>query len=143
MRYRVCLALTALLLCGTLPGCGPKGGTGGARGGNGGGSSTTSGGPESTVAGLSLAEARKKHPTAILRRGMAPQTYSRAVPAGAERVAYGGKKLLAWLARPSGDGRHPAVLWAHAGLALTENDFNEARPFLDAGFVVLAPAWRG
>jgi dipeptidyl aminopeptidase/acylaminoacyl peptidase len=54
-----------------------------------------------------------------------------------------GRQLLAWLAKPAGNGPHPAVLWAHGGWALGGGDFDDVKPFVDAGYVVLLPAWRG
>jgi dipeptidyl aminopeptidase/acylaminoacyl peptidase len=35
------------------------------------------------------------------------------------------------------------VLWAHGGFALAAADFEDARPFVDAGYVLMTPTWRG
>ncbi|MGV3720043.1 MAG: alpha/beta hydrolase family protein [Actinomycetota bacterium] len=90
-----------------------------------------------------LVEARRARPTRLFRRGPAPQDYDNQAPPGVERVTYGRRKLPAWLARPSGRGPHPAVLWAHGGFALAAADFEDARPFVAAGFVLMTPTWRG
>jgi dipeptidyl aminopeptidase/acylaminoacyl peptidase len=73
------------------------------------------------------------------------EAYESAVPQGANQLAYksAGRELLAWLARPTGNGPFPAVLYAHAGYSLGAGDYAAIRPFVDAGFVVLLPAWRG
>jgi len=90
-----------------------------------------------------LVQARKAHPTQLTQRGPSPQQYDQEVPPGVERVTFGRSGLFAWIARPAGAGPHPAVLWAHGGFALGAGDFEDVRPFVNAGFVVMTPAWRG
>jgi dipeptidyl aminopeptidase/acylaminoacyl peptidase len=93
--------------------------------------------------GLSLAEARRKHPTRLIHPGPSPQPYDSAAPPDVETVTFGHQHLRAWLATPGGPGRHPAVLFAHGGFALGSGDFDDVRPFVQAGYVVMVPAWRG
>lgn len=62
-------------------------------------------------------------------------------------------ELAALLSKNPGDGkRHPAVLWAHGGFGGLSSYYWEPQPatndqtpkaLLDAGFVVMLPAWRG
>lgn len=61
------------------------------------------------------------------------------------RYASGELELLAWLARPSpaAKGPAPGLVYFHGAFALTPKDLAAVQPFLDAGFVVLMPAWRG
>ena len=94
---------------------------------------------------ISLRQARKAHAAKLLKKGPAPQRFTNRVPDGVTRVTYRseGRELLAWLARPQGRGPFPAVLYAHGGWALGAGDFEEARAFVDEGFAVLLPAWRG
>jgi len=93
----------------------------------------------------SLRRARETHRTKLLNKGPSLQPHSDVLPAGVTRVTYKseGRELLAWLARPKGKGPFPAVLYAHGGFALGKADFDDAKPFLDANFIVLLPAWRG
>lgn len=99
----------------------------------------------SLIGTQSLREARQKFTTHLLIHGPAPQDYADEVPGGVQKVTYTshGRSLLAWLAVPSTPGPHPAVLFAHGGFSLGAGDYEDARPFVDAGFVVLLPAWRG
>jgi dipeptidyl aminopeptidase/acylaminoacyl peptidase len=41
------------------------------------------------------------------------------------------------------DGKRPAVLFLHGGWGFDEGDWEHARPFQEAGYVVLAPMLRG
>jgi dipeptidyl aminopeptidase/acylaminoacyl peptidase len=94
---------------------------------------------------LSLAQARKQHPTRLIRQGPAPQPYDDSTPPDVQRIRYSsaGRQLMAWLASPATAGLHPAVLFAHGGFALGEGDWEDVRPFVQAGFVVLLPTYRG
>jgi len=125
-------ALLGLLLAAStlLAGCRPR---------LGGGAATA---PLPTDA-LPLAQARAQHPTRLLRTGPSPQSYDAEVPPGVRRVTFGRRKLFAWVAQPAAAGRRPALLFAHGGWSLGASDFEDVRPFVDAGFVVMAPAWRG
>lgn len=102
---------------------------------------------------LPLLEARERAQLTTLpkRLGIAAQ-----LPEDApfERIAYaaGEVELQGFLTRDPGDGqRHPAVLWVEGGFGgpsvvwerrPVDND-QSAMDFVDAGFVVFAPAFRG
>lgn len=91
--------------------------------------------------------ARSAHPTRLTRIGPSPQPAPRdlAPPDGVEEVVYpsGALALKGWLATPR-DGRplHPAVVFLHGGFAFAQDDFDMARPFLDAGYTVFCPWMR-
>jgi dipeptidyl aminopeptidase/acylaminoacyl peptidase len=92
--------------------------------------------------------ARGKFRTNLLRKGPAPQRWQPAkAPPGVLEVEYrsGGLKLKAWTHRPAGDpaSKHPAVLYLHGGWAFGEDDWEQAQPLRDAGFVVMVPLLRG
>jgi dipeptidyl aminopeptidase/acylaminoacyl peptidase len=44
---------------------------------------------------------------------------------------------------PRNGQKHPAVLFLHGGFALGADDWEQTRPYRDAGYVVLEPALRG
>ena len=92
-----------------------------------------------------LVEARSEHKTKLITQGPSWQDFDNAVPNKAEVVEFpsGKLKLFGWFAKPEGDGPFPAVLHAHGGFALGAQDFDDVRPYLDAGFAVFVPAWRG
>ena len=64
-----------------------------------------------------------------------------------QRVEYDsdGMTLAAVLYKPDTDTkiRKPAVVYLHGGFALHTSGLKITKPFVDAGFVVLAPSWRG
>ena len=67
-------------------------------------------------------------------------------PAGVTEVEYasGPLRLKAWVNRPPKDNpRRPAVVFVHGGFAFGTPDWEMARPYRDAGYVVLAPILRG
>ena len=92
-----------------------------------------------------LTELKKEHKTELVKAGPSPQEYSNAPPVGAEVVHYesDGRKLLAWVMKPKIEGKRPAVLFAHGGDALGAEDANSILPFLNTGFLVILPSWRG
>ena len=96
---------------------------------------------------IPLSKFRQEHPTHLKVVGRAPQHGDslESPPAGAQYVQFTSEagKLGAWLIKPTGGGKHPAVLWAHGGFALGPQDLEVVRPFVNAGFVVMLPAWRG
>jgi dienelactone hydrolase len=93
------------------------------------------------------AQVRKSFRTQLLRHGPAPQAWEPArPPRGVTEVQYpsGNLRLKAWLQRPAGDDKkRPAVLFLHGGWAFGEDDWIMARPFLDAGYVLMTPILRG
>jgi dienelactone hydrolase len=92
-------------------------------------------------------QARSAFHTRLVRQGPAPQRGAGlAAPPGAVAKGYtsGGLQLTAWASPAPPDGqKHPAVLFLHGGFALGADDWDQTRPYRDAGFVVLEPALRG
>jgi dienelactone hydrolase len=93
------------------------------------------------------AQARQHFQTKLVRRGPAPQQWRmERAPLGAKEMEYvsGGLRLRAWASEPPRDGgRRPAVLFLHGGFAFGADDWEQTRPFRDAGFVVMTPMLRG
>src|SRR5262245_4349555 len=93
------------------------------------------------------ARARAGFRTKLVRKGPAPQGWSPLEPpAGVTEVEYpsGELRLKAWVNRPPDEKRqHPAVLFLHGGFAFGKGDWDQTKPYRDAGFVVLAPMLRG
>ncbi len=127
MRSYSCLLL---LLCSSLvlQGCTRK--------------SVNQGGTNSTYLDL-----RKSHTTVLTHRGPAPQEWEDvSVPEGITQVLYpsGSLTLKAWLAKPrNAQSTAPAVVYFHGGFAFGTEEFSDCQPFLDAGFVVMIPTFRG
>jgi dipeptidyl aminopeptidase/acylaminoacyl peptidase len=92
-------------------------------------------------------KARAHFHTRLLRAGPAPQPYKPlSVPDGVAEVRYPSAPLMlkAWIYKPEGtQGRLPAVLFLHGGHAFDMGDWQTAQPYRDAGFVVMAPMFRG
>jgi dienelactone hydrolase len=92
------------------------------------------------------AEARARFRTRLIRRGPAPQAWQREpLPPGVEEVEYvsGDLRLKAWVDRPAGGPARPAVLFLHGGFAFGADDWQQAQPYRDAGFVTMLPWLRG
>lgn len=93
-------------------------------------------------------EARREHPTHLVRRGAAPQEFEDATPDGVEVVHYRSDvgELLGWVLQPRHTApgtRLPTMVYAHGGFALGEGDLHTAELFADAGMLVFLPAVRG
>lgn len=98
------------------------------------------------IATTDLAADRAAFQTRLLYQGPSPQRYqNEPPPAGVEEVTYpsGDLALKAWFGRPPGEGATPAVVFAHGGFAFGGEDFDMARPYLDAGYAVITPWSRG
>jgi predicted Zn finger-like uncharacterized protein len=94
------------------------------------------------------AEARKKFKTKLLEQNPSPQPWDVVeAPAGVTELEYVSEelRLKAWVSSSPGAGteKKPAVLFLHSGLAFGEDDWDEAKPFRDSGFVVMIPMLRG
>ena len=93
-----------------------------------------------------LASVRRGFITKLNSRGPAPQAYEEATPPpGVKEMYYtsGNLQLKAWLSEDPGDGKkHPAVVYLHGGWAFAPIDWQDAAPFVDAGFVLLMPMLR-
>lgn len=91
---------------------------------------------------------RANFKTKLIKRGPAPKDFVAAKPpVGAHEIFYpsGKLKLKAWVQSPPvrRGAKLPAVVFFHGEFAFTANDFKNCKPFLDAGFVVMAPMLRG
>jgi dienelactone hydrolase len=100
--------------------------------------------PEQTT---DYADARKVHRTKLLSSGPAPQDWvPETPPPGVSEITYpsGPLQLKAWInSPPPGAVRKPAVLFLHGGFAFGSDDWDQAQPFRDAGYVVMIPMLRG
>lgn len=94
---------------------------------------------------VSLMEARKAHTPQFTVKAKAPQPHTGVIPPGAQQVYYQSEKkdLKGWLFSHKFEGKRPAILYAHSGYALDKHDAKAIKPFLDAGYVVFLPSWRG
>jgi dienelactone hydrolase len=92
------------------------------------------------------ADARKTFKTKLVRKDEAPQDWVDVQPpAGVTEVTYtsDGQKLKAWVNPPAaGDAPKPAVLFLHGGFAFGSEDWDQCKPFRDAGFVTMTPLLR-
>ncbi|MBI3439820.1 MAG: prolyl oligopeptidase family serine peptidase [Proteobacteria bacterium] len=104
-----------------------------------------------TPSGLRIASSdnaadRVSFRTRLLVSGPSPQRYENsAPPSGVEQIEYtsGDLTLKAWVGRPvTNSDNLAAVVFAHGGFAFGAEDFEMARPYLDAGFVVITPMVR-
>lgn len=102
-------------------------------------------GPIASLEG-DYAELRKTFRTTLIQRGPAPQEWDPlTTPPGADRVDYqsGPLTLAAFVDKPNGTERRPAVLFLHGGFAFGDGDWEMAQPFRDAGYIVMMPVLRG
>jgi fermentation-respiration switch protein FrsA (DUF1100 family) len=103
----------------------------------------------STAAAQSYLDRRTAFKTHLIHKGHSPQPFKvQSPPAGVREVVYpsGQLALKAWVALPAGassDKKVPGVVFFHGGYAFGAGDFEDARPFLDAGFAVMTPTLRG
>ncbi len=92
-------------------------------------------------------ERRAGFQTRIRNPGPAPQEYEVAhAPAGVEEIIYNSGELVlkAWVRRSEAEPeRRPALVFFHGGFAFGGGDLEVCRPFVDAGYVVMAPMLRG
>lgn len=103
----------------------------------------------SAVGQTSYIEDWKEFRTTLIRK---EKSFQKAEPLengrnGFELVEYSsdGMKLKALLKKggASASDKRPAVVYLHGGFALTYGQLEYTKTFSDAGFVVLAPSWRG
>ena len=108
---------------------------------------TSSGGSQAGPQSGDLAAARKNFATRLRVRGPAPQEFENAPPpTGVREVEFasGDLKLKGWLSAAAADGkRRPAVVYLHGGFAFAPEDWRDAAPFAEAGFVLFMPMLRG
>jgi dienelactone hydrolase len=106
--------------------------------------------PDISIQTQDYATARKDFATKLLIKGPAPfqdHCTDSAPPDGVSEVRYksGSLELKAWInapAKPTGQ-KLQAVLFLHGGFCLDSDHWNVAKPFRDAGFVVMMPSMRG
>jgi dipeptidyl aminopeptidase/acylaminoacyl peptidase len=94
----------------------------------------------------SLAVARQTFVTQLRVRGPAPQSYQdETPPQKVQQVEYpsGNLKLKGWLSQNSGNGgKQPAIVYLHGGWSFGADDWQDAAPFTQAGFVLFMPMLR-
>jgi dipeptidyl aminopeptidase/acylaminoacyl peptidase len=90
---------------------------------------------------------RSSFQTRLLFEGPSPQRSEMPkTPDGVREAAYrsGDMNLKTWIAMPEQSrARSPAVIFLHGGFAFGADDFDMARPYLTAGYVVATPILRG
>jgi dipeptidyl aminopeptidase/acylaminoacyl peptidase len=95
-----------------------------------------------------LQQFRVAHPTVLTQHGPPPKVWQDPtpleLPAGVQEVTYesDGLKLKAWLSAIPEGQLHSAVVFCHGGFWFGNDDWAVLKPFLDAGFVVMAPRVR-
>jgi dienelactone hydrolase len=99
--------------------------------------------------GKTFDEWHASFPTKLTRTGPSPQDYdpTEQPPENVTQVTYpsGTLNLKAWVHRPPGvEEPRPALVYFHGGFAFGGEDLTEScAPFMEAGFVVMAPMLRG
>lgn len=92
------------------------------------------------------AQARAHFHTHLTKLIPSPQSYQRLqLPEGVREITFpsGPFRLRAWFnPPPAGRARVPAVLFVHGGFSFDLEDWIQALPFRDAGFVVMTPILR-
>jgi len=90
--------------------------------------------------------ARSHFHTRLLRKGPPPDKGAPVVPPqGVTEIVYpsGALRLKAWVSQPvHSERRSPAVLFLHGGFEFTKDDWEQSKPYRDAGFIVLTPMLR-
>lgn len=90
---------------------------------------------------------RDEFRTNLLVKTKAPQDYEDEIPPdNVSEIAYEseGRSLKAWISKkPNDQEKHPAVVYAHGGFAFGQEDWDDIKPYLDAGFIVMMPSFRG
>jgi dipeptidyl aminopeptidase/acylaminoacyl peptidase len=94
----------------------------------------------------SLADARQAFVTKLRVRSPAPQSYQdETPPPNVQQVEYasGNLQLKGWLSQNSGNGKkQPAIVYLHGGWSFGADDWQDAAPFTQAGFVLFMPMLR-
>lgn len=81
-----------------------------------------------------------------MAKGPAPQQYAQlTVPASAREITYtsDGMNLKGWLSRNRRGAKSPGLVFVHGGFAFSSADWEQTKPFREAGYVVLSPMLRG
>ena len=102
--------------------------------------------PGAEVQSEDYAAARSRFQTKLLRQGPPPDKGSPiSPPQDVSEVVYssGDLRLKAWVSRPAHpDRKSSAVLFLHGGFEFTKGDWEQSKPYRDAGFIVLTPMLR-
>jgi len=103
---------------------------------------------EPSLAPVTYLEKRSRFITKLKYKGPSPQVYKKEIPPeGVDEVYYfsDSLKLKAWIYKPAAvqDKKLPALVYFHGGFALSSGDYSDCKPFLDTGFVVMLPMFRG
>jgi formylglycine-generating enzyme required for sulfatase activity/dienelactone hydrolase len=102
--------------------------------------------PSVEVQNENYVQARARFQTKLLRKGPPPDRGAPVKPpAGVTEVIYpsGALRLKAWVNRPADDSRKfPAVLFLHGGFEFAPGDWEQSKPYRDAGFIVMTPMLR-
>ncbi len=104
--------------------------------------------PKTARLEMPFPKARQEYPTVLTRREPAPEQWSRAMadPPGTDRFFYtsGDLRLRAWSGKPKlHEGKLPAIVFLHDGFVFLPDDWKSCQIFLDAGFFVMCPTYRG
>jgi dipeptidyl aminopeptidase/acylaminoacyl peptidase len=94
--------------------------------------------------------ARQRFQTHLVQHIPAPQPGETLhPPAGAQQVEYSPElHLQAWITPLPADGgnggaKRPAVMFLHGGFAIGDDDWEMAKPYREAGYIVMMPVLRG
>lgn len=94
-----------------------------------------------------LGLARERFKTNLIKTSSAPQQFEDEIPPdGVSEVTFqsGELEMKAWLSNPAESGKkYPAVVYIHGGFAFSDEDWEYVKPYIDNGFIVLAPTLRG
>ncbi len=93
-----------------------------------------------------LDKKRSQFQTTLLKAGPAPQDHDKLqIPKSAKEVFYksGELKLKSWISTNADIGKNPAIVFLHGGFAFSETDWDDIKPFTDAGYIVMIPMLRG
>ena len=106
-------------------------------------------GPEVAIQNADYAQIRRTFHTTLIRRAGSPQHeifVSLTPPDSVEEVHFisRGLRLKAWVAgHHSRSAKLPAVIFLHGGFEFGPADWDMARPYWEAGFVLMMPMLRG
>jgi len=104
--------------------------------------------PEVAIQDESYRDVREHFRTKLLKKGAAPQKAPKLkIPNGVSEIEFpsGELRFKAWINRPDAKDakKLPAVVFLHGGFAFGKEDWEMARPYRDAGYIVMAPTLRG
>lgn len=96
---------------------------------------------------LTYLQRRAKNPSQIVRTDFPKHSWlPTKVPEGVQEVFYpsGKLKLKGWLHLPEDRKKpHPALVYLHGGFQFRAEEYELCQPFIEAGYVVFCPTFRG